>query len=144
MHNAHHLNLELSQAQSTSLMASCSGTTKVTGLSMSLNVFSPFFPAFPTILISLMPSPVAPPHSGRCIQLEKGRENFSPAKNKVLQEYLDDFRSKNKEERKQLLMFKIYRLIKAVGPELDGDQWRARKRVSGYCCLGEPVVLPRK
>ena len=106
--------------------------------------FPPFFPAFPTTLISLMLSPVAPPHSSQRIQLEKGRENFSPAENKVLQEYLDDFRAKNKEEQKQLLMFKIYRLIKAVGLELDGDQWRARKKVSGYCCLGEPIVLPGK
>ena len=84
-----------------------------------------------------MPSPSVPPDSGHRIQVEKGRENFSPAESKVLREYLDDFRSKNKEERKQLLMFKIYRLIKAVGPELDGDQWRARKRVSGICCPGE-------
>ena len=85
MHNGHHLNLELSQAQSTSLMASCMGTTKVTRLSLLLNeFFPPFIPAFPTILISSMPSPVVPPDTGRHIQLEKGQENFSPAENKVL------------------------------------------------------------
>ena len=76
-----------------------------------------------------MASPTLPPGSGQRREVEKGRENFSPAENKVLREYLDDFRRKNKEERKQLLMFKIYRLIKAVGPELDGEQWRTRKRV---------------
>jgi hypothetical protein len=65
--------------------------------------------------------------------MERGREDFSPAENKILREYLDDFRSKNKEERKQLLMYKIYRLIRAAGPPLDGEQWRTRKKVSGIC-----------
>ena len=79
-----------------------------------------------------MPSQTLPPDSRQCIQVERGHENFSPVEDKVLREYLDDFRTKNKEERKQLLMFKIYRLIKAVGPQLDGEQWRIRKKVRGF------------
>ena len=78
-----------------------------------------------------MPSQTVSPNSGQPIQIEKGCESFSPAEDKILKEYLEEFRGKNKEERKQLLMFKIYRLIKAAGPELDGEQWRTRKRVSG-------------
>ena len=59
---------------------------------------------------------------------------------KILREYLDDFRTKNKEERKHLLMFKIYRLIKAVGPELNADQWTARKKVSPFCGISAMAV----
>jgi len=87
-----------------------------------------------------MPSRDVPRNSSQCLQVEKGHENFLPVEQKVLREYLEDFRSKSKEERKQLLMFKIYRLIKSVGPELDGEQWRIRKRVSGFCQLAETNV----
>ena len=54
---------------------------------------------------------------------------FSAGEEKVLREYLEDFRTKTKEERKDLLMFKIYRLIKAAGPQLTPEQWRIRKKV---------------
>jgi hypothetical protein len=87
-----------------------------------------------------MPSHTVRPDSSELRQLERGRQNFSPAEEKVLRECLDDFRTKDKEERKQLLMFKIYRLIKTVGPELDVEQWRAWKKVSGSCGLPEMIV----
>lgn len=61
--------------------------------------------------------------------MERGREHFSSSEEKVLREYLDDFRTKNKEERKNLLMFKIYRLIKVAGRPLTPEQWRIRKKV---------------
>ena len=87
-----------------------------------------------------MPSQTLPPDSRQHIQVERGRENFSPAEDKVLREYLDDFRTKNKEERKQLLMFKIYRLMKAVGLQLDGEQWRTQKKVCGFGGLSGMIL----
>ena len=77
--------------------------------------------------------------------MERGREHFSPTEENVLREYLDDFRVKSKEERKELLMFKIYRLIKAAGPELNAEQWRIRKKVA-VASLGCPhrMILTNK
>ena len=87
-----------------------------------------------------MPSRTVLPDGGRRTEVERGRENFSVHENKILREHLDDFRTKNKEERKHLLMFKIYRLIKAVGPEYNPDEWRARKKVSAFCWFSSMTV----
>jgi hypothetical protein len=87
-----------------------------------------------------MASQTVHPNGDQRIQVERGREKFSSVEEKVLREYLEDFRKKNKEERKQLLMFKIYRLIKAVGPQLDVQQWRSRKKVCDLCELPGVIV----
>ena len=77
-----------------------------------------------------MPSPPVLPDAVPRQDIERGRKYFSATEEKVLREYLEDFRRKSKEERKDLLMFKIYRLIKAAGPQLTPEQWRIRKKVA--------------
>ena len=81
-----------------------------------------------------MSPPGRPPH-GPQIQPQCGREPFSGAEETILKEFLDEFRKKNKEQRKVLLMLKIYRLIKAAGTTLTPEEWRQRKRVNAvpYC-----------
>ena len=84
-----------------------------------------------------MPPPSVLPDAVPRQDMERGRNHFSATEEKVLREYLEDFRRKSKEERKDLLMFKIYRLMKAAGPQLTAEQWRIRKKVA-VTYLGYP------
>jgi len=49
---------------------------------------------------SSMPSLPVPPNAHQQREVERGCEHFSSSEEKVLREYLDDFRTKKKEERK--------------------------------------------
>jgi hypothetical protein len=67
-----------------------------------------------------------------------GRQPFSSEELAILRQYLEDFRAKTKEERKKLLMFEVYRLMKAKAPALLTDeQWKERKTVGACssCCF---------
>lgn len=80
------------------------------------------------------PPPAGPPRESQ-IQPQRGREPFSGAEETILKQFLDEFRKKNKEQRKDLLGYKIYRLIKAAGLQLTAEEWRQRKKVMAvlYC-----------
>lgn len=69
-----------------------------------------------------MTTPPSRPH--------RGRDAFSGAEQNILKEFLDEFRKMNKEQRKELLMHKIYRLIKAAGQQLTAEEWRERKKAN--------------
>ncbi|EDR06209.1 uncharacterized protein LACBIDRAFT_329028 [Laccaria bicolor S238N-H82] len=57
-----------------------------------------------------------------------GRKPFSSEESAILRQYLEDFRVKTKEERKKLLMYEVYRLMKAKAPPLlTEEQWKERK-----------------
>ena len=130
VHTAHHLDLVRSQAQMAISIAPCPGTNNITGLScLPACLFQgSCFPSPPTP--SVMTSPPVLPDAALRQDKERGRNHFSATEEKVLREYLEDFRRMSKEERKDLLMFKIYRLMKAAGPQLTPEQWRIRKKVA--------------
>lgn len=122
----HHLDLDRSQAPIGIFFVLRPGTSNITGLS---SLPACIFAGHPHHSPSSMPSRPVPPDTSRRKPVERGSEPFSPAEEKVLRDFLEDFRTKNKEERKNLLMYKIYRLIKAAGPQLTPEQWRIRKKV---------------
>lgn len=78
-----------------------------------------------------MLSPPGPPPNVPQTPPRRGQEPFSHAEETILREYLEEFRKKKKEQRKELLMYTIYRLIKAAGPQLAPEEWRDRKKASG-------------
>ena len=65
-----------------------------------------------------------------------GRQPFSSEESAILRQYLEDFRVKTKEERKKLLMYEVYRLMKAKAPALlTEEQWKERKTVGGLLVM---------